>query len=142
MTDSDLDSNTPRAKYVLWLMQNVLMPLLPILISALVDSLIHTQSDLMSEEAILIYTILLPVLYLERCRGPVQRYIFWTISAVGLVLYTVAHLLAVAPLRSDINHVALAATTYHVAGVLDILYILTASTYEYRMNFSTNRQVA
>lgn len=116
------------------------MPLSPLLIAGLCDLLIHVQFSIFAEESILIYTILLPVLYLEVSESAVQRYVFWGISAVGIVLYTVARIVTNIPLAS--RPPGGTSTIYHLAGLLDLVYIVTASIYEAYNTFSTNRQVA
>jgi len=136
----ELRSKSPTGKFFLWFFQNVFMPLSPLLIAALTDSLIHVSTRVFSEETILIYTILLPVLYLEASEGAVQRYVFWGISAIGIVLYTVARVLNDLPPNS--SPPGGTSTIYHLAFVLDAVYILTACIYEAYNTFSSNRQVA
>ncbi len=128
------------AKFGLWFFQNVFMPLSPLLIASLTDSLINVSTSVFSEETVLIYSILLPVLYLEVSEGAVQRYVFWGISAVGIVLYTAARVVNDLPVTS--RPVGGTSTIYHLAAILDAIYILTACAYEAYDTFSSNRQVA
>ncbi len=116
------------------------MPLSPLLIARLTDSLIHVSTSVFSEETVLIYSILLPVLYLEVSEGAVQRYCFWGISAVGIVLYTVARVINDLPPLS--RPLGATSTIHHLAATLDVIYVVTACAYEAYNTFSSNRQVA
>jgi hypothetical protein len=135
---SDPNSISNLEKYVLWLIQNVFLPLLPFFITAFIDVCVKAQIEILGQESILIYTIILPILYLEQSDGGVQKYIFWVISVIGIVLFTVNHMLIKFPPRGDPNSIRRIA---FLALLLDILYIVAASVYEAYKTFSTNRQV-
>lgn len=136
------DKNIPPSeiKYCLWFIQNVVLPLLPFLITAFINFLLHMPTEILGQESILIYTIILPILYLEQSDGELQKYIFWGISAVGIVLFTLAQVILKVPLKMDPKHVLHRVDT--VALFLDIIYIVIACIYEAYKTFSTNRQVA
>jgi hypothetical protein len=136
---SDLDQPSKAKTYWLWVIQNVCLPLLPFIITALIDFCVSAPIRVLGQESILIYTIILPILYLEQSEGEVERYIFWFISAVGVVLFTVSQMLVAGHKSIDqraIDRVGI------LAFILDVVYIATAMGYEAYKTFSPNRQVA
>jgi hypothetical protein len=135
----DLNQPSKGGEYFLWIIRNVCLPLLPFTITALIDFCVGTPVDVLGQESILIYTIILPILYLEQSEGEVQKYIFWFISLVGIVLFTVSQMLIEQHKNTDLKTIHRVAI---LALILDIVYVATASAYEAYKTFSTNRQVA
>jgi hypothetical protein len=104
---------------------NVLVPFAPVLIIAFVDLLIGiTPSDWARCEAILVYTFVLPVLYLENARGPAGTTFFWMTSVAGVILYVVLHTMTHLAPQHDTTII------YRVALGLDIVYVGVATLYE------------
>src|SRR5882762_9244235 len=103
--------------FTLWFMQSVLVPLAPLFIAAFVDVLIGVPAHWASSETVLVYTFVLPVVYLESSRGPLGTTFFWITSVAGVILYTVAHLMDhLAPTHNK-------GLIYSLAVGLDIIYI-------------------
>lgn len=132
---SDPKEQSPTAKLLIWFAQNVFVPLVPILIAVFVDLQIGVPVHWASDETILVYTILLPVVYLETSKNALGIYFFWITSGVGIVLYTVAHAM------SHLTPTQHPTATYHIALVLDCIYIAGATAWEAINTYTKNRVV-
>src|SRR5439155_14939190 len=80
-------------RLLLWLMTNVVIPLLPIPVIRLVDYFFSYPAHGLRDETILIYAFLLPLLYLEEMEQPVARIVMGLSSMMRLLLFVIAHLL-------------------------------------------------
>src|SRR5271154_2360927 len=111
----------PIRSFVLWLIQNVIVPLLPLFISVTVDYFLSVPAHFWTDETILVYAFVLPVVYLGDSRDALSNYGFTAVIIVGIFLYTAVHVH---------NHQMLPSLKtnliYHLAIVLDLIYIVTA----------------
>lgn len=122
-------------KFVAWFIENVFLPLLPLFISVIVDVVIHVKVHVLTDETILVYTIILPVIYLTDSKEPLTNVAFYTISVVGIILYTVVHLAS--HLLPHLN----TGLIYHLAVILDTIYIVSACIYEFPKKASNDRPI-
>jgi hypothetical protein len=122
-------------KFAIWFSQNVIVPLVPLFIAVFVDVLIGVQLHWASSETGLVYTLVLPVLYLQSSRGAFSTTFFWITSVAGVVLFSVSHaMIHLAPARGN-------GLAYSIALALDIIYILTATVYEAIRTYRGDRTV-
>ncbi len=119
-----------------WFASKVVIPLSPLLVVFITDKIHHYPADWMRVEAILAYTIILPVIYLESSKGAGPNLALWIGSTAGVALYVTAHGMTHEVPPGD------PAVAYEFAQGLSIAYIVIASVYQIRRVRGGNRAVA